>query len=189
MIRKIFGSGEASSGQDDNSVANILQKYSSIFEFSAIDIHGTTQHFSKYDGFVTLTVNVASKWGLTRTNYEQLQQLNTKYHDRGLQILGFPCNQFGGQEPGTDEEILEFTKQFGVTFDMFHKIDVNGNSAIPLFKWLKERLTGTLTNSIKWNFTKFLCDRNGQPFKRFGPKTNPNELIPDIEKLLSQTKS
>lgn len=183
MFKKIFGGEAAANG------ASILAKYNSFFEFSAVDIHGESQEFSKYKGLVTLTVNVASKWGLTKTNYEQLQQINQKYYDQGLRILGFPCNQFGGQEPGTDAEVLEFTKQFGVTFDMFHKVDVNGDTASPLFKWLKERLTGTLTNSIKWNFTKFLCDRNGKPYKRFGPKTNPNDLIPDIETLLSQSES
>jgi len=166
--------------------AKRLHVYSSVFDFEAIDIHEQNQQLSKYKGNVTLVVNVASYWGLTPLNYEQLQQINEKYYDQGLRILAFPCNQFGNQEPGTDEEIIEFVKKYGVTFDMFHKINVNGANAIPLYKWLKEKLPGTITNAIKWNFTKFLSDKNGVPYKRYAPNFAPNDIIPDIEKLLAQ---
>ena len=159
---------------------------STVFGFEAVDIHGQNQLLSKYQGNVTLIVNVASYWGLTKLNYEQLQSIHEKYYDQGLRILGFPCNQFGSQEPGTDEEIVEFVAKFGVTFDMFHKIDVNGDNAIPLYKWLKEKLHGFLTNAIKWNFTKFLSDRSGTPYKRYAPNFAPNDIIPDIEKLLAR---
>merc|ERR1712150_85533 len=115
---------------------------------------------------------------------EQLQSINEKYYDQGLRILAFPCNQFNNQEPGTDQEIEEFAAKFGVAFDMFHKIDVNGENAIPLYKWLKDKLPGFLTNAVKWNFTKFLSDRNGTPYKRYSPATAPNDIIPDIEMLL-----
>ena len=98
--------------------------------------------------------------------------------------MAFPCNQFGHQEPKSDSEILKFVEKFDVTFDMFHKIDVNGADAIPLFKWLKEKLPGTLTNAIKWNFSKFLSDREGNPYKRYAPNVVPNDIIPDIESLL-----
>jgi len=127
---------------------------------------------------------------LTDINYRQLQQLEEKYAAQGLSILAFPCNQFGNQEPGTDAEIFAWAKsKYGVTFDMFHKIDVNGDTAIPLYKWLKEKLPGFLTNSIKWNFTKFLSDRNGVPYKRWAPNVNPEVLIPDIEALLAKPAS
>jgi len=162
------------------------KEYSSVFDFEAIDIHEQNQQLSKYKGNVTLVVNVASYWGLTPLNYEQLQQIHEKYSDQGLRILAFPCNQFGNQEPGTDEDIIEFVKKYNVTFDMFHKINVNGANAIPLYKWLKEKLPGTITNAIKWNFTKFLSDRNGVPQKRYAPNFAPNDIIPDIERLLAQ---
>jgi len=178
--------GHALSFLSGASTATWSAKYSSVFDFQAIDIHEQQQVLDKYKGNVTVVVNVASYWGLTPTNYEQLQQLHEKYAEKGLRILAFPCNQFGNQEPGSDEDIIEFVKKFGVTFDMFHKINVNGADAIPLYKWLKEKLPGSITNSIKWNFTKFLSDRNGVPFKRYSPTTPPNDLIPDIEKLLDQ---
>jgi len=171
-----------------SSTSQLLSSsYSSVFDFQAIDIHGQNQLLSQYRGNVTVVVNVASFWSLTKINYQQLQALHEKYYEHGLRILGFPCNQFANQEPGTDEEIVEFIKQFGVTFDMFHKINVNGDDAIPLFQWLKKKLPGFITNSIKWNFTKFLSDRNGKPIKRLGPHDEPNLLIPQIEKLLAQS--
>jgi len=109
------------------------------------------------------------------------------YEPSGLVILGFPCNQFGRQEPGTNEEILSFVQErFGVTFPMFDKIDVNGSNTHPIFAFLKSTLTGTLGSLIKWNFTKFLVNRQGIPFKRHGPKTNPLEFESDIKTLLAQ---
>lgn len=106
------------------------------------------------------------------------------YAEKGLRILAFPCNQFGGQEPGTEREIKEFVSTYGVEFDMFGKIDVNGSNADPLYVFLKNAKHGTLTNNIKWNFTKFLCDRHGVPVKRYSPTTSPLEIVKDIEKEL-----
>jgi len=107
-----------------------------------------------------------------------------KYKSQGFVILGFPCNQFGSQEPGTNAEIKAFIAKFGTTWPVFAKINVNGSDAHPIYKFLKSQLTGTLGSSIKWNFTKFLCDRSGKPFKRYGPPSKPLELVPDIEELL-----
>ena len=155
-----------------------------IYKFSATNIDGQDVSLEKYKGFVCLIVNVASKWGLTALNYTQLSAMDAKYRDRGLRILGFPCNQFGKQEPGTEQQIKDFIKQYNVNFDMFSKIDVNGSNAHPLYVFLKKKQGGTLINAIKWNFSKFLVDRNGICCKRYGPKTSPNDIIPDIEKLL-----
>lgn len=157
-----------------------------IFSFEANDIDGNPVQLSKYNGFVTLIVNVASKWGFTKKNYAQLQDLHTRYAEKGLRILAFPCNQFGGQEPGSEEEIKEFVKGYGVEFDMFSKIDVNGANAHPLYVFLKNAKHGTLTNNIKWNFTKFLCDKHGVPVKRYSPTVSPLDIVKDIEKELSK---
>jgi len=143
----------------------------------------------RYRGKVVLVVNTASHCGFT-PQYEGLQRLYETYRDRGLEILGFPCNQFGHQEPGTDEEIGEFCRvNYGVTFQMFSKIDVNGDGAHPLFVYLKKELPGKLGKNIKWNFTKFLIDSHGMPFKRYGSSTKPEKLVPDIEALLEQAAS
>jgi len=111
--------------------------------------------------------------------------LHAKYNQKGLSILAFPCNQFGGQEPWPEAEIKEFTKKYNVEFEMFSKVNVNGDDAHPLFKYLKSRLDGTLGNSIKWNFSKFLVDKNGQPSKRYAPNTSPNDIEKDIVGLLN----
>jgi len=117
--------------------------------------------------------------------YEQMQGLYEKYHDRGFEILAFPCNQFGRQEPGKNEEICQFVKsKFRVTFPIFNKINVNGKDAIPLFLYLRSQLTGILGTSIKWNFTKFLCNRQGKPIKRYGPTSKPLAFEDDIVALL-----
>jgi len=159
--------------------------HKSIFEFSALNIDGVEYtSLSQYTGSVCLIVNVASQWGLTQVNYTQLQPIYEKYKSQGFVILGFPCNQFGSQEPGTNAEIKAFAAKFGTTWPVFAKINVNGSDAHPIYKFLKSQLTGTLGSSIKWNFTKFLCDRNGKPFKRYGPPSKPQELVPDIEELL-----
>jgi len=122
---------------------------------------------------------------LTPKTYTQLQALYEKYRERGFVVLGFPCNQFGRQEPGTNQEIKQFAQfTYSVTFPMFSKIDVNGSNAHPLFLFLRAQLTGTLGSSIKWNFTKFLVDRKGRPLKRFGPPTLPFEFETDIQNLL-----
>lgn len=120
---------------------------------------------------------------MTDTNYRQLQAMHEELAEsKGLRILAFPCNQFGSQEPGTNEEIKAFAGKYGVQFDMFAKIDVNKDSAHPLWKYLKHKQGGTLGDFIKWNFTKFLIDKNGQPVKRYSPTTEPNALKPDLDK-------
>jgi len=157
----------------------------SIYEFDVKDIDGNDVSLDKYKGKVCLVVNVASKWGFTNKNYTQLQALHAKLAEKGLAILAFPCNQFGSQEPGTNEEIKKFVQDnFGVQFDMFDKINVNGNQADPLFKYLKKMQKGTLGDFIKWNFSKFLVDRNGIPVKRYAPNTEPFSIEKDIENYL-----
>ncbi|XP_030753790.1 probable phospholipid hydroperoxide glutathione peroxidase [Sitophilus oryzae] len=155
----------------------------SIYEFSAQDIKGNEVPLEKYKGHVCIIVNVASQCGYTKNNYAELVELFDQYNEsKGLQILAFPCNQFGGQEPGTNEEICQFVAQKNVKFDMFDKINVNGDDAHPLFKYLKHKQGGTLGNFIKWNFTKFIIDKNGQPVERHGPSTNPKDLVKSLEK-------
>lgn len=136
-------------------------------------------------GKVLLVVNTASKCGFT-PQYDGLEKLYQQYKDRGLDVLGFPCNQFGGQEPGSAEEIAEFCKvNFGVTFPLMEKVDANGPNASPLFDWLKAEAPGILgSKAIKWNFTKFLIDRQGRVVKRYGPSDAPEGIAKDIEKLL-----
>lgn len=138
----------------------------------------------KYRGHVLIIVNVASNCGLTESNYKQLQQLYDKYSEKGLRILAFPSNQFAGQEPGTSEEILNFVKQYNVTFDMFEKIDVNGENAHPLWKWLKTQKGGLITDAIKWNFTKFIVNKEGKPVERFSPTTEPLSMEENLKKYL-----
>jgi glutathione peroxidase len=134
---------------------------------------------------VCIIVNVACKCGLTNDNYAQLQELYAKYKNDGLKILGFPCNQFLGQEPWPESEIKEFVKKYNVEFDMFSKIDVNGENTHPLYKYLKNKVGGGVLGSfIKWNFTKFLIDRNGQPVQRYAPNTAPKDFENDIISLL-----
>jgi glutathione peroxidase len=139
----------------------------SVYEFTVKDIDGNDVKLSEYKGKTLIFVNVASKCGFT-PQYEGLQALYEKYKDKGLVILGFPCNQFGSQEPGTNEEIKEFCSvNYGVTFPMFDKIDVNGKEAHPLYDYLRSQAKGTLgTEAIKWNFTKFLVDKNGKVIDR-----------------------
>jgi glutathione peroxidase len=156
----------------------------SVYDFDAVDIHGLEQHLADYHGKVLLIVNVASQCGFT-PQYGPLQELYDKYAARGLVILGFPCDQFGHQEPGSEDEIAEFCdSRFGVTFPMFSKIDVNGKDAHPLYQWLKSEKSGLLGGAIKWNFTKFLVDAEGNVVKRYGSTTTPDAIAPDIEELL-----
>jgi glutathione peroxidase len=155
-----------------------------FYKFKSKSIDGKEISMKSYAGKVVLIVNTASKCGFT-PQYEGLEALYKKYKDKGLVILGFPCNQFAGQEPGTSEEIAKFcTLKYGVTFPMFQKIEVNGDNADPLYKYLKTVLPGTLGNDIKWNFTKFLLDKTGMPVNRYGSTTKPVEIEADIEKLL-----
>lgn len=155
-----------------------------VYDFSAVDNSGKTQDLAQYKGDVLLIVNTASRCGFT-PQYKGLQALYDKYHDKGFHVLGFPCNQFANQEPGTDEEILDFCMtEFAVTFPIFAKIKVNGEDAHPLFKYLKEETGGILGDAIKWNFTKFLVDREGKVVDRFAPATTPEKIEPEILNLL-----
>jgi len=156
-----------------------------FYDFNATSITGDLTSMSKYKDHVILVVNVASECGFT-SQYEGLEKLYETYKNKGFTILGFPCNQFGGQESGTEQEIQNFCKlNFGVTFPLFQKIEVNGDNAHPLYKFLKSEATGFLgTESIKWNFTKFLVDKKGKVLKRYGSSTKPMKIVKDIEKLL-----
>lgn len=157
---------------------------SQIYEFVAQDLMGNPVAFSDFQGKALLIVNTASQCGLT-PQFAQLQELHTTYQDKGLVIIGFPCNQFGKQEPLDGEHIGEFCQlNYGVDFLMMAKIDVNGDHAHPLYKWLKSEQSGLFTDAIKWNFTKFLVDRQGQVIGRYAPTTKPKELVADIEKAL-----
>ncbi|MFO1306132.1 MAG: glutathione peroxidase [Burkholderiales bacterium] len=157
----------------------------SIYDFKVKDIHGKTVDLDRYRGKVMLVVNTASQCGFT-PQYKGLESVYEKLHGKGLEILGFPCNQFGGQEPGDEGEIAQFCElNFGVTFPMFAKVDVNGDDAAPLFKYLKAEKPGLLgSEAIKWNFTKFLVDREGNVVKRYAPNDTPESIAKDIEKLL-----
>ncbi|OUM93996.1 MAG: glutathione peroxidase [Thermobacillus sp. ZCTH02-B1] len=153
-----------------------------VHAFEAETLDGRTVKLSDYAGQVLLIVNTASACGLT-PQYEGLQRLYERYRDRGFAVLGFPCNQFAGQEPGTNEEIRAFcTRNYGVTFPMFAKVEVRGEGAHPLFRYL----TGGDDGQIPWNFTKFLIDREGKPVRRYEPKVTPDELAGDIEELLDR---
>ena len=158
---------------------------SSIYEFTANDLTGNVVHFKDFEGKVLLIVNTASKCGFT-PQFAGLQELHAKYHEKGLVVIGFPCNQFGAQEPGSATEIGAFCqKNYGVSFPMFAKIEVNGDNAHPLYQHLKKSAPGVLgSEAIKWNFTKFLIDRNGQVVKRYASATAPEALAADIEQLL-----
>ncbi|MGZ3771154.1 MAG: glutathione peroxidase [Bdellovibrio sp.] len=157
-----------------------------LHSFTVKASNGTPLSLDKYKGQVVLVVNVASKCGFT-PQYKGLEELYDKYKDRGFTVLGFPCNQFGAQEPGSAEEIQQFCElNFGVKFPLMAKIDVNGEDADPLYKWLKETAPGLLgTEMIKWNFTKFLIGRDGNVLKRYAPKDEPKEITEDIEKALA----
>jgi len=156
-----------------------------FYDFKATSLQGKEVSMENYKGKVVLVVNTASKCGLT-PQYEGLEQLYKDFKDKGLVILGFPCNQFGKQEPGSEKEISEGCLiNYGVSFPMFSKIDVNGENAHPIYKYLKKELKGFPGSEIKWNFGKFLIDKQGTPYKRFSPFTVPSKLRADIEKLLA----
>ena len=155
-----------------------------FYEFSADSLQGKAVKMSKFKGNVVIVVNTASKCGFT-PQYAGLEKLYEKYKDKGLVILGFPCNQFGGQEPGDESSIAEgCVMNYGVTFQMFSKINVNGKDAHPLYKYLKAELPGTMGNRIKWNFTKFLVDPSGKPIKRFAPTDTPEDIDKYLESIL-----
>jgi glutathione peroxidase len=156
-----------------------------IYDFTVEDIQGHQQKLDRYKDKVMLIVNVASKCGFT-PQYKGLETIYEKMHNRGLEVLGFPCNQFGAQEPGSKEEIANSCElNYGVKFPMFAKIDVNGDHAAPLYQYLKKAKPGLLgSEAIKWNFTKFLVDRKGKVIERYAPNVEPEAIAGDIEKLL-----
>lgn len=158
----------------------------SIYQFSAKNLAGKDVSLEDYKGKVVLIVNTASKCGLT-PQYEGLEKLYQQYKNQGLVILGFPCNQFGNQEPGNEKDIAEgCLVNYGVSFPMFAKIDVNGENAHPLYDFLKSKCKGLFGSRIKWNFTKFLINADGFPIKRYAPITKPEKLKEDIEALLDK---
>lgn len=156
-----------------------------VADFTVTTNRGEALNLSDKQGKVLLVVNTASKCGFT-PQYDGLEKLYQTYKDRGFEVLGFPCNQFGNQEPGDADEIQQFCKvNFGVTFPLMQKIDVNGDTASPLFDWMKGEAKGLLgSTSIKWNFTKFLIDRDGKVVRRYAPTDKPAKIAADIEKLL-----
>lgn len=156
-----------------------------LYSFQVKDAKGQNVQLNSYQNKVVLIVNVASKCGYT-PQYTGLEALYQKYKGQGLVILGFPCNQFGAQEPGTDQEVQQFCSlTYNVQFPVLGKINVNGDESAPIYNWLKSSAPGILgTEAIKWNFTKFLVDKSGNVFKRYAPQTEPSELSQDIESLL-----
>ena len=158
---------------------------SELYNISVKDIDMNSVDLRTYEGKTLLIVNVASKCGFT-PQYKDLQNLYEKYQEQGLEVLGFPCNQFGAQEPGTNEEVKSFCDlNYNVSFKMFDKIDVNGSNASPLFKYLKHESPGIMgTEAVKWNFTKFLVNSDGKVVKRFAPKDGKSEIEPELQKIL-----
>jgi glutathione peroxidase len=155
-----------------------------FYQFGARSLQGRAISMEIYKGKTVLVVNTASKCGFT-PQYEGLEKLYEKYKDKGLVILGFPCNQFGNQEPGNEKQIAEgCLVNYGVSFPMFAKIEVNGPDAHPIYQFLKSKLTGFLGSKIKWNFTKFLIDTQGNPVKRFAPITTPEKIDKYLQKIL-----
>jgi len=179
------------SHNDNNNLKQVPQKnhnVRSLYDFSAYDINGNLVDFKQFIGKTCLIVNVASEWGFTDREYKQLQKIYEKYKDNGFVVLAFPCNQFGEQEPGSNQEIKKFVKEkYGVTFPMFAKIDVNGPNQHPVYAWLKHssqnRYNGYVED-ILWNFTKFLINKEGQVFSRYDSKVAPVTFMNDIKNLL-----
>ena len=156
-----------------------------LFDFEATSLEGDRVDLGAYDGQVVLVVNTASQCGFT-PQYAGLQRLYDEYAGQGFTVLGFPCDQFGNQEPGTEAEIGTFCESsFGVTFPMFGKVEVNGDDAHPLYQWLRDQRGGLLGSRIKWNFTKFLVGRDGRVIDRYAPTTAPEKLGKDIERALA----
>ena len=158
-----------------------------VYDFSAKTITGEEKSLQDYEGKALLIVNVASKCGFT-PQYKGLQEVYDKYKDQGLEILGFPCNQFGGQEPGTEADITSFCElNYGVNFPMFAKVDVKGDKAHPLYTYMTEQAPGLLgMKAVKWNFTKFLIGKDGKVVGRFAPQTKPVDLEVEIKKVLEE---
>ena len=157
----------------------------SVYDFKALDIQGQERELADYKGKVLLIVNTASKCGFT-PQFEGLEAMYKELHDKGLEVLGFPCNQFAQQDKGSDSEIAGFCmKNYGVSFPMFSKVEVNGDNAHPLYKYLKKEARGILgTQKIKWNFTKFLINQDGSVIKRFAPTAKPEDIAKQVRTLL-----
>nr|ADE07246.1 phospholipid hydroperoxide glutathione peroxidase-like protein [Sesuvium portulacastrum] len=157
----------------------------SVHDFVVKDARGNDVDLSIYKGKVLLIVNVASQCGLTNSNYTEMTELYQKYKDKGLEILAFPCNQFGNQEPGDNDQIMEFAcTRFKAEYPIFDKVDVNGGNAAPIYKFLKSSKGGLFGDGIKWNFTKFLVARDGNVVDRYAPTTSPSSIEKDVKKLL-----
>ncbi|MDT8860917.1 glutathione peroxidase [Alkalihalobacillus sp. MEB130] len=157
----------------------------SVHDYTVLKPNGEEQRLDAYKGHVMLIVNTATKCGLA-PQFNGLEKLHQEYHSRGLVVLGFPCNQFMNQEPVTDQEMEEVCQlNFGVTFPLFAKINVNGSQSHPLYQYLKKEKKGVLSGEIKWNFTKFLVDQNGNVVERYGPTVAPEKIEEDISALLS----
>ena len=155
-----------------------------IYDFKALTSNGKELDFDQFRGKVLLIVNTASKCGFT-PQFAGLEELNQRYKDQGLVVIGFPCNQFASQDPGSDEEISNFCRiNYGVTFQMMKKIDVNGKNADPIFQFLKDRSKNIFSDDIKWNFTKFLVASDGVTVRRYAPTVKPNRMRKDIEEML-----
>jgi len=161
-----------------------MSAMTSLQDFTATSLDGQEVDLSAYAGQVVLVVNTASECGFT-PQYEGLQQLHETYADQGFTVIGFPCDQFGGQEPGDDAEIGAFCqKNYGVTFPMMSKVEVNGDNAHPVYAWLRSEKGGVLGSKIKWNFTKYLVGKDGQVIDRYAPTTKPEKIAGDVEKAL-----
>ncbi|XP_059640163.1 probable phospholipid hydroperoxide glutathione peroxidase [Cornus florida] len=171
--------------RSDRTMASQSEKPTSVHEFTVKDARGNDVDLSSYKGKVLLIVNVASQCGLTNSNYTELSQIYEKYKNQGLEILAFPCNQFGAQEPGDNEQILEFAcTRFKAEYPIFDKVEVNGSNAAPLYKYLKSSKGGLFGDNIKWNFSKFLVDKEGKVVDRYAPTTSPLGIEKDVKKLL-----
>ncbi|KAL8053837.1 hypothetical protein ABFX02_05G099700 [Erythranthe guttata] len=171
----------------DRTMASQSSQPQSVHDFTVKDARGNDVDLSTYKGKVLLIVNVASQCGLTNSNYTELAKLYGKYKDQGLEILAFPCNQFGAQEPGTNEEIQEFAcTRFKAEYPIFDKVEVNGSNATPLYKYLKSVKGGLFGDGIKWNFSKFLVNKEGRVVDRYAPTTSPLSIEKDIKKLLEK---
>lgn len=161
----------------------------SVYDFTATTMKGEEKSLKDFEGQVLLIVNTASKCGFT-PQFEELEQLYKRYREEGFSVLGFPCNQFGKQDPGSNEEILSFCEMnYGVTFPMFAKIDIKGKNAHPLYQYLTKQKSGIVTEHIKWNFTKFLINRKGEVVDRFAPQVKPHTLASHIEKELRKKET
>ncbi|KAL2342764.1 hypothetical protein Fmac_004049 [Flemingia macrophylla] len=180
----LHASFKSFSFRTDHSMASSSAK--SVHDFTVKDAKGNDVNLGDYKGKVLLIVNVASQCGLTNSNYTELSQLYEKYKQKGLEILAFPCNQFGAQEPGSNEEIQQFAcTRFKAEFPIYDKVDVNGDNTAPLYKYLKSSKGGLFGDGIKWNFSKFLVDKEGNVVDRYAPTTSPLSIEKDLLKLLN----